>query len=159
MEIPDPSLLMLRSLMIRVKLQTVAPQISFMWMTGKRWTRSTTSSLNFSRSTYPEFEGVISPSPTNQKCRIMSKWVQFYHKINKFDLVNMRFTDEFSVVEMYGTDSILPVDGRFNMSSIRAEIQKYIESMEKIKSFDPCAFSILTGSSILCASESPVYNL
>ena len=89
----------------------------------------------------------------------MSKWVQFYHKINKFDLVNMRFTDEFSVVEMYGTDSILPVDGRFNMSSIRAEIQKYIESMEKIKSFDPCAFSILTGSSILCASESPVYNL
>ena len=89
----------------------------------------------------------------------MSKWVQFYHKINKFDLVNIRFTDEFSVVEMYGTDSILPVDGRFNMSSIRAEIQKYIESMEKIKSFDPCAFSILTGSSILCASESPVYNL
>ena len=89
----------------------------------------------------------------------MKKWVQFYHKINKFDLVNMRFTDEFSVVEMYGTDSILPVDGRFNMSSIRAEIQKYIESMEKIKSFDPCAFSILTGSSILCASESPVYNL
>ena len=89
----------------------------------------------------------------------MSKWVQFYHKINKFDLVNMRFTDEFIVVEMYGTDSILPVDGRFNMSSIRAEIQKYIESMEKIKSFDPCAFSILTGSSILCASESPVYNL
>ena len=89
----------------------------------------------------------------------MSKWVKFYHKINKFDLVNMRFTDEFSVVEMYGTDSILPVDGRFNMSSIRAEIQKYIESMEKIKSFGPCAFSILTGSSILCASESPVYNL
>ena len=89
----------------------------------------------------------------------MSKWVQFYHKINKFDIVNMRFTDEFSVVEMYGTDSILPVDGRFNMSSIRAEIQKYIESMEKIKSFDPCAFTILTGPTILCASESPVYNL
>ena len=89
----------------------------------------------------------------------MSKWVKFYHKINKFDLVNMRFIDEFSVVEMYGTDSILPVDGRFNMSSIRAEIQKYIESMEKIKSFDPCAFSILTGPTILCASESPVYNL
>ena len=89
----------------------------------------------------------------------MSKWVQFYHKINKFDLVNMRFTDEFSVVEMYGTDSILPVDGRFNMSSIRAEIQKYIESMEKIKSFDPCAFTILTGHTILCASESQLYNL
>ena len=89
----------------------------------------------------------------------MSKWVKFYHKINKFDLVNMRFTEDFSIVEMTGMDSILPVDGRFNMSSIRAEIQKYIESMEKIKSFDPCAFSILTGSSILCASESPVYNL
>ena len=89
----------------------------------------------------------------------MRKWVQFYHKINKFDIVSMRFTDEFIVVEMYGTDSILPVDGRFNMSSIRAEIQKYIESMEKIKSFDPCAFSILTGPTILCASESPVYNL
>ena len=89
----------------------------------------------------------------------MSKWVQLYHKIYKFDLVNMRFTDEFSVVEMYGTDSILPVDGRFNMSSIRAEIQKYIESMEKIKSFDPCAFTILTGPTILYASEGPVYNL
>ena len=89
----------------------------------------------------------------------MSKWVQFYHKINKFDLVNMRFIDEFSVVEMYGTDSILPVDGRFNMSSIRAEIHKKIESMKKIESFDPCAFSILTGPTILCASESPVYNL
>lgn len=89
----------------------------------------------------------------------MSKWVKFYHKINKFDLVNMRFTEDFSIVEMTGMDSILPVDGRFNLSSIRAEIQKYIESMEKFESFDPCAFSILTGSSILCASESPVYNL
>ena len=89
----------------------------------------------------------------------MSKWVQFYHKINKFDLVNMRFTDDFSIVEMTGMDSILPVDGRLSLSSIRAEIQNHIESMEKIKSFDPCAFSILTGSSILCASESPVYNL
>ncbi len=89
----------------------------------------------------------------------MSKWVRFYHKINKFDLVNMKFTEDFSIVEMYGTDSILPVDGRFNMSSIRAEIKKYIESMEKIESFDPCAFSILTGPTILCASESPVYNL
>ena len=86
----------------------------------------------------------------------MSKWVQFYHKINKFDLVNMRFTEDFSIVEMTGSDSILPVDGRFNLSSIRAEIQKHIE---KIESFDPCAFSILTGPTILCASESPVYNL
>ena len=87
------------------------------------------------------------------------KWVQFYHKINKFDLVNMRFTDDFSIVEMTGTDSILPVDGRFNMSSIRAEIKKYIDSMEKIKSFDPCAFTILTGPTILYASESKLYNL
>ena len=89
----------------------------------------------------------------------MSKWVQFYHKINKFDLVNMRFTDDFSIVEMTGMDSVMPIDGRLNMSSIRAEIQKHIESMEKIESFDPCAFSILTGSSILCAPESPVHNL
>ena len=89
----------------------------------------------------------------------MSKWIQFYHKINKFDLVNMRFTDEFSVVEMYGTDSILPVDGRFNMSSIRAEIQKKIDSMSKIDSFDPCVFTILTGTTVLYASESKLYNL
>lgn len=39
----------------------------------------------------------------------MSKWVQFYHKINKFDLVNMRFTDEVSVVEMVGMDSVMPI--------------------------------------------------
>ena len=89
----------------------------------------------------------------------MSKWVQFYHKINKFDLVNMRFTDEEEIVEMVGMDSILPVDGRWSLSSIRAEIQKHIESMEKIESFDPCAFSILTGPTILLASESPLYNL
>ena len=89
----------------------------------------------------------------------MSKWVQFYHKINKFDLVNMRFTDEVSVVEMTGMDSVMPIDGRLNLSSIREEIQKHIESMNKIDSFDPCAFSILTGSSILNSSESPVYNL
>ena len=89
----------------------------------------------------------------------MSKWVQFYHKINKFDLVNMRFTDEEEIVEMVGMDSIMPIDGRWNMTSIRAEIQKHIESMKKIESFDPCAFSILTGPTILCSSESPVYNL
>ena len=89
----------------------------------------------------------------------MSKWVQFYHKINKFDLVNMRFTDDVSVVEMVGMDSVMPIDGRLNMSSIRAEIQKHIESMKKIESFVPCAFSILTGPTVLCASESPVYNL
>ena len=89
----------------------------------------------------------------------MSKWVQFYHKINKFDLVNMRFTDEEEIVEMVGMDSIMPIDGIWNMTSIRAEIQKHIESMKKIEGFDPCAFSILTGPTILCASESPVYNL
>ena len=89
----------------------------------------------------------------------MSKWVQFYHKINKFDLVNMRFTEDFSIVEMTGMDSILPVDGRLSLSSIRAEIQNKIERMKNFDDFDPCAFSILTGSSILNASESPVYNL
>lgn len=89
----------------------------------------------------------------------MNKWVQFYHEINKFDLVNMRFTDEVSVVEMVGMDSVMPIDGRLNLSSIRAEIQKKIESMKKIESFDPCAFSILTGPNILCASESQRYDL
>ena len=89
----------------------------------------------------------------------MSKWIQFYHKINKFDLVNMRFTDEEETVEMVGMDSVMRIDGRLSLSSIRAEIQKKIESMKNIESFDPCAFSVLAGSSILCASESPVYNL
>ena len=89
----------------------------------------------------------------------MSKWVQFYHKINKFDLVNMRFTDDFSIVEMTGMDSVMRIDGRLNLSSIRAEIHKHIESMKKIESFDPCAFSILTGPTILRASESQLYNL
>lgn len=89
----------------------------------------------------------------------MSKWIQFYHKVNKFDLVNMRFIDEVIVVEMVGMDSIMPIDGRWNMSSIRAAIQKKIERMKNFDDFDPCAFSILTGSSILNASESPVYNL
>ena len=89
----------------------------------------------------------------------MSRWVQFYHKINKFDLVNMRFTEDFSIAEMVGMDSVMPIDCRLNLSSIRAEIQKHIESMKKIESFDPCAFSILTGPTILCASESKRYNL
>lgn len=89
----------------------------------------------------------------------MSKWVQFYHKINKFDLVNMRFTEDFSIVEMVGMDSIMPIDGRLNLSSIRDVVQKKIERMKNFDDFDPCAFSILTGSSILNASESPLYNL
>lgn len=83
----------------------------------------------------------------------MRKWVQFYHKINKFDLVNMRFTEDFSIVEMVGMDSVMPIDGRLSLSSIRNVVQKKIESMKKIESFDPCAFSILTGPTILCASE------
>lgn len=115
--------------------------------------------MSSSRSTQPEFEGVNSPSPTNQYNRIMSKWIQFYHKINKFDLVNMRFTDEEETVEMVGMDSVIRIDGRWNMSSIRAAIQKKIERMKNFDDFDPCAFSILTGSSILNASESPVYNI
>lgn len=89
----------------------------------------------------------------------MSKWVQFYHKINKFDLVNMRFTEDFSIVEMVGMDSIMPIDGRLNLSSIRDLVQNKIERMKNIESFDPCAFSILTGPTILYASESPLYNL
>ena len=89
----------------------------------------------------------------------MSKWVQFYHKINKFDLVNMRFTDDFSIVEMTGMDSIMPIDGRLSLSSIRDVVQNKIESMKNIESVDPCAFSILTGPTILYASESPLYNL
>ena len=89
----------------------------------------------------------------------MSKWVQFYHKINKFDLVNMRFTEDFSIDEMVGMDSIMPIDGRLNLSSIRDVVQKKIERMKNFDDFDPCAFSILTGSSILNASESPLYNL
>ena len=89
----------------------------------------------------------------------MSKWVQFYHKLNKFDLVNMRFTDEEETVEMVGMDSVMRIDGRLSLSSIRDVVQKKIESMKKIESFDPCAFSILTGPTILCASESPLYNL
>ena len=89
----------------------------------------------------------------------MSKWVQFYHNINKFDIVNMRFTDEVSVVEMVGMDSVMPIDDRLSLSSIRDIVQKKIERMKNFDDFDPCAFSILTGSSILNASESPVYNL
>lgn len=89
----------------------------------------------------------------------MSKWIQFYHKINKFDLVSKRFSEDFSIVEMVGMDSIMPIDGRLSLLSIRDVVQKKIESMKNIESFDPCAFSVLTGPTLLCASESPVYNL
>lgn len=67
----------------------------------------------------------------------MSKWVQFYHKINKFDLVSMRFTEDFSIVEMVGMDSVMRIDGRWNMPSIRAAIQKKIERMKNFDDFDP----------------------
>ena len=89
----------------------------------------------------------------------MSKWVQFYHKINKFDLVNMRFTDDVSVVEMVGMDSVMPIDGRLSLRSIRTKAQERVKKMENIKGFDPCAFSILTGVSLLNASESELYAL
>lgn len=46
----------------------------------------------------------------------MSKWVQFYHKINKFDLVGKRFTEDFCIVEMVGMDSVMPIDGRLSLS-------------------------------------------
>ncbi len=59
---------MLLSLMIRVKLQTAVPQISFMWIARKKLTMNTTSSQNFSRSTHSlKNEGDRTPSPTNQK--------------------------------------------------------------------------------------------
>ena len=90
----------------------------------------------------------------------MSKWVQFYHKITRYDLENHRFLwGQESLVEMTGVDSILPVDDKSCMASIRAEVQRKIDSMKGIESFDPCAFSVLTGSSILCARESQVYSL
>lgn len=89
----------------------------------------------------------------------MSKWIKFYHKLNKFDFVAMRWTKEQHIVEMTGMDSIIPIDARLNIESVRAEVRKRIQSMENIEGFDPCAFSILTGSSILCASESPAYNI
>ena len=89
----------------------------------------------------------------------MSKWIKFYHKLNKFDFVEMRWTKEQHLVEMTGMDSIMPIDARLNLESVREEVRKRIKSMESIDGFEPCAFSTLTGSSILCASESPVYNL
>lgn len=67
----------------------------------------------------------------------MSKWVQFYHKENEFDYVNKRFTDDFSIVEMVGMDSVLPIDGRWNMSSIRAAIQRKNQEYEKNQEFRP----------------------
>ena len=76
------------------------------------------------------------------------KWINFYHK----DL-------ESNLVGMVGMDSVMPIDGRLNLSSIRTKVQERVKKMENIKGFDPCAFSILTGSSLLYAHESELYAL
>lgn len=76
------------------------------------------------------------------------KWINFYHK----DL-------ESNLVGMVGMDSVMPIDGRLNLLSIRTKVQERVKKMENIKGFDPCAFSILTGSSLLNASESELYAL
>ena len=76
------------------------------------------------------------------------KWINFYHK----DL-------ESNLVGMIGMDSVMPIDGRLNLSSIRNKVQERVKKMENIKGFDPCAFSILTGGSLLDASESELYAL
>lgn len=76
------------------------------------------------------------------------KWINFYHK----DL-------ESNLVGMVGMDSVMPIDGRLNLSSIRTKVQERVKKMENIKGFDPCAFSILTGGSLLNASESELYAL
>lgn len=76
------------------------------------------------------------------------KWINFYHK----DL-------ESNLVGMVGMDSVMPIDGRLNLLSIRTKVQERVKKMENIKGFDPCAFSILTGGSLLDASESELYAL
>ena len=76
------------------------------------------------------------------------KWIHFYHK----DL-------ESNLVGMVGMDSVMPIDGRLNLLSIRTKVQERVKKMENIKGFDPCAFSILTGGSLLDASESELYAL
>ena len=76
------------------------------------------------------------------------KWINFYHK----DL-------ESNIVGMVGMDSVMPIDGRLNLLSIRTKVQERVKKMENIKGFDPCAFSILTGVSLLNASESELYAL
>lgn len=76
------------------------------------------------------------------------KWINFYHK----DL-------ESNLVGMVGMDSVMPIDGTLNLLSIRTKVQERVKKMENIKGFDPCAFSILTGGSLLDASESELYAL
>lgn len=90
----------------------------------------------------------------------MKKWVQFYHKVTPYDLTNHKFLwGQEILMEMTGVDGIFPVDGRYNIASIRVEIQRKIDSMKNIKGFNPCAFSILSGPSLLYARESRVYDL
>lgn len=76
------------------------------------------------------------------------KCIKFYHK----DL-------ESNLVEMVGMDSVMPIDGRLSLLSIRTKAQERVKKMENIKGFDPCVFSILTGVSLLNASESELYAL
>ena len=76
------------------------------------------------------------------------KWINFYHK----DL-------ESNLVGMVGMASVMPIDGRLNLLSIRTKVQERVKKMENIKGFDPCAFSILTGVPLLNASESELYAL
>lgn len=76
------------------------------------------------------------------------KWIQFYHKDLKSNLA-----------EMVGMDSVMPIDGRLSLLSIRIKAQERVKKMENITGFDPCAFSILTGGSLLDASESELYAL
>lgn len=76
------------------------------------------------------------------------KCIKFYHK----DL-------ESNLVEMIGMDSVMPIDGRLCLRSIRTKAQERVKKMENIKGFDPCAFPILTGVSLLNASESELYAL
>lgn len=76
------------------------------------------------------------------------KWIKFYHKDLKSNLV-----------EMIGMDSVMPIDGRLSLLSIRTKAQERVKKMEKIKVFVPCVFSILTGGSLLDASESELYAL
>ncbi len=90
----------------------------------------------------------------------MRKWVQFYHKVTPYDPVNHKFLcGQEKLAEMCGSDSILPIDGRWNLFSIRMAVRRYIESMKNFNGFKPCAFSILSGNSILWAHESQIYEI
>ncbi len=81
-------------------------------------------------------------------------------QITPYDLTNHEFLwGQEKVMEMTGVDSVLPIDGRLGLASIRVEVQRKIGRMKNIGGFDPCAFSILSGPSILYAHESQLYDL